>query len=135
MADFSTPEGLAAFAAEKQQQLAWALASGLPGLQSAATGRAFALTISTDDIYETVHIGQVPREEVERVKARGPDGKRIFTVAPAPEERKQLKNRAIDLTDEQVVAILDRWSENKSALGLPFVRSVWDRSGREIVNQ
>lgn len=130
MADFSTQEGIDAFKAAKEEQLAWALACGLPGLQSAITGRVYALTISTDAFYETVHIGQVPRDEIERVKS-SENGKRVYRTAVVPEERRKRINRSIDLTDEQVTQILDRWSEGRSAVDLPFVLSVWGRDGVE----
>lgn len=129
MADFSSQKGLAAFKVAKEEQLAWALASGLPGLQSAVTNRTYALTMSHNDFYETVLIGQVPRDQIEGVKGRDEKGKRTFTSSLVPEARKERKNKAIDLTDEQVVEILDLWSELRSCLSLPFVASVWGHDG------
>lgn len=134
MADFSTPEGLAEFKAAKGEQLAWALACGLPGLQSVTTGRTFGLTMSTDEFYETVYIGQVPREEFSRERTKGKDGKPVYEIRLIPENKRKRGNRPIDLTDEQVTAILDRWAKGETALALPFVLSVWGRDGQERAN-
>lgn len=127
MADFNTLEGVADFHANKRAQGEAAMASGIRGVQFVHTGRSYALICSTDDFYEAVCIGQEPRPETETY--RDPANRRQILQRELPDSRKQLKNKAIDLTDEQIVDVLDKWASRQTAFDLPFVIAVWGIDG------
>ena len=129
------PETFAQVPAFKARKLAqWQRLSGvMPGLQlvqSGEMGTQFMLTISTDDIYESLIFGQLPHVMMETTGAG-----RNIKRRPMPEARKPLDRRAIDLTDGELDQIIAAWREKQSALDLPFVLSVWDRAGQRIVKR
>jgi hypothetical protein len=116
-------EMLPQWTARKLAQYARAL-TRIPSLQLVRYGpdqSTFMLVCSTDDFYEGVIIGQPPRPQYEW---RGGERR------PVPAHRKQSDRRAIDLSDDDIDAILTRWQSGRSALGLPCVSTVWDRSGQ-----
>lgn len=121
-----TAASIPAWIARKQAQWALAVASGVAGLQLVRSGEqrtAFMMIRSTDDFYEGVIIGQLPQIET-RIDSRG-------TVYEVPNAAKKRDNREIDLSDAQVQSIIDLWSENKSALTLACVSSVFLQNGSE----
>jgi hypothetical protein len=121
LTDQSTPAEIEAFKQQKWLQGKGAMAA-LAGVQFVATNSQFTITKSTDAFYESICIGQVPREEIFRDRKNN-------TTYPLPEGRKQLRNRAIDLTDEDVLAIMGRWSRDESAVDLHAVVIAWGRDG------
>ncbi len=104
-----------------------ALASAMPGLQLVRYGPArstFMLICSRADFYEGVVIGQLPQ----RVPVAGIAARRRRPVDSA-NDQKPIDARAIDLTDDQVNAILALWENGRSALPLFFVSGVCGRDG------
>jgi hypothetical protein len=96
-----------------------------PGLQLVRNGRGrstFMLVKSTEEFYEGVLIGQLPTEK----QAADQIGRRTHYRA-SREDEKLLKHRTIDLDDDQINQILERWSRGQSAAGLVFVPRVFGR--------
>ncbi len=118
---------LAAFKARKKAQGESAMAA-LPGVSmvmSGERGSQFVISIASDDIAEAVCIGQLPHIHFELVgSAKNP------VRRAAPNERKPAEKRAIDLTDDQINAVLDRWRAGQSAASLEFLPFVFDGTGR-----
>lgn len=106
------------FIAKKQAQ--WQrIAGGLPGLQLIVFGErrsSFAIAISTEDVEEQVIIGQLPH-----VILRPANGRRGAALVDIPNDDKPIDRRRIDLSDNQIDAIIGRWSYGQSASGLSFV--------------
>ena len=106
---------------KKQSQ--WERIKGaLHGLQlvtSGEQGTQFALVCSPHDesFYESVVFGQLPQIVLVAYGSRLNPRYRN-----AKEEEKPLEKRAIDLSDDQIDAILAKWANAESALSLPFVR-------------
>jgi hypothetical protein len=42
--------------------------------------------------------------------------------------------QAIDLSDEEIAQVVERWAAGRSAIDLPFVPCVWGRDGRPRTN-
>lgn len=112
------------FIAQKVSQ--WEkISTAQPGLQIVRNGRGkstFMLVKSTDTFYEGVLIGQLPTEK----RAADQVGRRTHYRA-AREDEKDIKHRAIDLDDDQINQVLERWGRGKSASGLSFVPRVFGR--------
>ncbi len=118
---------IAGFIARKQAQFD-AIAGAMPGLQlirSGERGSQIMLVISTESMYEGVVIGQLPHVVVERATAGKSIGRRF-----APDHKKPLDRRAIDLNDAEVAAIIAAWSVGKSAITVPTVTHIYDRAGK-----
>lgn len=116
-----------AFVARKLAQCR-AVANRTPGLQIIVSGERrsqIMLVISTDDRYEGVVVGQLPHVVVERTTGGKNVGRRF-----APEHKKPFEARAVDLTDEQVDAIVAAWVSGRSALTVPAVTHVYDKHGK-----
>ena len=96
--------------------------NALPHLQLIQAGdhAQFMLVYSTEEFYEGIVIGQLPRIQI---AGKG----RIV-----PEAQRRAENQRIDLSDDQIDAVLVYWEDGKSALELPFIKSVWNREGREV---
>jgi hypothetical protein len=105
-------------------------AAGLMGnLQLIRHGQgqsSFMLVHSSDDFYEGIVIGQLPQEQFHLT---GPATKR--ERVQVAEKKKHPKRRSIDLSDEQIDLVLERWAEGDTALDLPFVDRVWCKDGKE----
>jgi hypothetical protein len=106
------------------------ISPAMPGLQlitSGEQGTQFMLVCSLHDgsFYEGVIIGQLPHVVMEET---GPPHRR--RTQPAPDDRKPLERRSIDLDDEQLDQILALWRERKTALSLAFVEAVWGSDGK-----
>lgn len=117
-----TPDALAQLPQWKARKAAqWErIATVLPGLQLVRYGEqqsAHMLVYSTDDLYEGVIYGRLPKQRVK--PPRGPRPAETVIV-----------EKLIDLTDEQIDAVLARWQAKRSALDLEFIEAVWDRDGR-----
>ena len=100
-----------------------------PNLQLVRHGQGqshFMLVHSTEDFYEGVVIGQLPQVQLQLV---GPPGRQ--EKKHVPEKKKDPSRRSIDLSDEQIDQVLERWAGGDTALDLPFVECVWDRQGQE----
>ena len=102
----------------------------VPGLQMAQAGEAgteFTLTCSAHDgsFYESIVFGALPQIVL---RATGP---RKFPVyKDVPEAEKPLDKRGVDLSDDQIDAILALWEKKQSAFSLDFVASVWGPDGK-----
>lgn len=109
---------LAAYKARKVAQ--WErVASAIPGLQmiqSGDRGTSFTIGWSSGDDFEGVIFGQLPH--VHLVLTGSP---RNPVRRDAANDAKPIEKRAIDLTDEQIDAVIDAWRRGWSALTLPFV--------------
>lgn len=117
------------FLAETEAQ--WSRFSGaIPGLQcirSGDSGSQVMLVYSTDDLYEGVVIAQLPHVVMQRSGSpRNP------VLRPAPESKKPHDKRAIAMSDEEVAQVIEAWRSGRSALDLPHVSHVYDRSGRLV---
>lgn len=103
------------------------IAGSMPGLQFVASGERgtqFMIVCSTPDFYEGVVIGQLAHLVMETYGSPAQPRRRAI-----PNAKKPLDRRGIDLTDEQVDAVLDRWRLGRSAIDLPFVAAIYDLSG------
>lgn len=117
-----TPDARAQLPLWKSRKAAqWERIAGtLPGLQLVKYGEAgssYMLTYSRDEFYESILIGRLPQQV--RRPARG----------PRPAET-VITETLIDLTDEQIDAVLARWQRKRSAVDLDFIEAVWDRDGK-----
>jgi hypothetical protein len=78
------------------------------------------------DFYEKIVFGRLPlRHKVPKSKHKLPQSEadwRDATPAETP-----LHKHGIDLTDDQIDAVLGKWVNNESAADLPFISSVWRR--------
>lgn len=120
-------EKIAAFVARKIDQCE-RVQSRTPGIQIIVSGEMrsqIMLVTSTDAMYEGVVVGQLPHVVVERTTGGKNVGRRF-----APEHKKPFEARAIDLTDEQVDAIVAAWVSGRSALTVPAVTHVYDKHGK-----
>lgn len=96
------------------------IAGMLPGLQLVKYGEAgssYMLTYSVENFYESILIGRLPQQV--RRPARG----------PRPAET-VITETLIDLTDDEIDAVLARWQTKRSVVDLPFVETVWGRDGQ-----
>lgn len=100
-----------------------------PGLQlvRAANKTQWMLIYSVPEFYEGVVIGQLERRETE-VKMVA----RKKTAVDLPNNKKSIEKRGIDLSDDQVAKIVERWKAGKSAKSLKFVSCVWGRDGEPV---
>jgi hypothetical protein len=121
--------GLAAFraATDAQWKRIAATMTGLQLISAGESGSQVMLVISRADFYEGVVIAQLPHVVIERVGSR-----RNPTRREAPNERKPFDKRQIMLTDAEIDAILARWRDGRSAIGLPGVPQVQDANGRIV---
>lgn len=107
---------------KERKQAQWErIKDRIPGLQLVRYGErntTYMLTVSTPDFYESVMIGRLPY--VKPVPRRGAKSEEFKEILPL-----------IDLADEQIDAIIERWEMQRSALGLTGVGSVWGHDGRE----
>jgi len=125
-----TQAAIPAFLAKKRAQ--WErVKDAIHGLQFAQSGEGggpqFVLACSTHDgaFYESLVIGQLPQVVLEPYGSpRNP------RYRPAPESRKPLDKRAVDLSDDQIDQILALWDKAQSAFSLDFVASVWGPDGK-----
>ncbi|HEY1244367.1 MAG TPA: hypothetical protein VGF29_05995 [Hyphomicrobiaceae bacterium] len=88
------------------------------------------------EFYEGVLIGQLPLTVMERIRVRtgvARDNRVVMGRRPMPDHKKPLHKRGVDLSDEEIDQVLERWRVRRSALGLPFVTAVWGRDGRMVV--
>ena len=101
----------------------------IPGLQLIKSGEGqhqYELVCSRDAteeaqaFYEGVVIGQLPQVLMERAGPRTRIGGKTAR-RPAPEHKKPVRLRAIDLSDEEIGAILACWELGKTALDMPCV--------------
>ena len=105
----------------------WERISGImPGLQLVRSrGRTqYMLACSTDGFYEGLLIGQLPEEHYVMTGSSLNPRRRAAEIHEKPHDR-----REIDLTDDQIDQILQRWAQGATALNLPFVDRVWNREG------
>ena len=79
----------------------------------------YMLVRSTSELYEGIIFGRLPKQRIKPQRGNRP---------PSVE----LVEALIDLTDEQIDAVLELWKRNRSALELEFIEAVYDRTGRRI---
>lgn len=93
----------------------------------------FMVRFETPEFCESILIGQLPQmHEISKLKNRRPE--KPEDVRQATEEEKPRFKQRIDLTDDQIDAVLARWAGNESVLKppqLPFIKSVWKKDGKE----
>lgn len=107
-----------------------AVMDAMPGLQLATSGLAgtqYMLTCSAHDgsFYESIVFGQLPTIVLEEYGSKF--NRRYRDTA---EDQKPIDARAIDLSDEQIAAVLAHWAAGKTAAGLPFVAYVVGADGK-----
>lgn len=114
-----------------KKQAQWdRIKDSLHGLQLATSGEQgtqFTLVCSPHDesFYEGVVFGQLPQIALK------PYGSRLNPrFKDMKDEEKPLEKRAIDLTNEQIDAILAKWASKESAISLPFVLAVIGPDGK-----
>lgn len=99
----------------------------VPGLQMVEYGEdrsTFMLTYSVEGTYESIIFGRLPVIYLERTGVRGQD------IRNAMEAKKPEDKQSIDLNDQQLDMVVKKWSTGRSALELPYAKSVWKREGR-----
>lgn len=117
---------LTAWRAKKNAQ--WERVNGfIPGLQLVCARKQtqYMLVCSRDDFYEGALIGQIPVEHVINKGTALRPRKHVATEAEKP-----INKRGVDLTNNQIDELLAQWERGLTALSLPFVPAVWDRSGK-----
>jgi hypothetical protein len=121
-----------AFKAKKQAQ--WErVKDSLHGLQLAVSGEVgthFVLTCSPhdDSFYESIVFGQLPSVVLEMY------GSPLNPMYRDIEEaKKPFEAGRIDLTDDQVDAVITAWRAGQSALSLPFIAAVYGIDGQKRV--
>ena len=122
MLDPISDQDLAAFKARKLAQ--WErMASGQTGLQMIQSGeRATQFSMATEigGVHEAVVFGQLPHVVTKRIGSlKNP------VLQPALDHEKPHDKRAIDLSDDDIGAVLSAWCDGRSARGLPNVPSVY----------
>ena len=113
---------LPAFIARKRAQ--WeSFSSAMPGLQMVEDANGLRFTVLYGPLEEGVIFGQ-PEAEMKDVNARAVvnDRKPLF-------DKYGRGCRGIDLTDDQLSAVLRKWRDGSSALDLPFVPAVHTPKG------
>lgn len=114
-----------------KKQAQWdAVKDTLSGLQLAVSGldgTQYMLTCSAHDgsFYESVIFGQLPQIVLEEYGSKF--NRRYRDTA---EDQKPIDARAIDLSDEQIAAVLAHWAVGKTAAGLPFIAYVVGADGK-----
>lgn len=108
------PDAIAAFRARKRAQ--WdRIAGTLPGLGMVQAGEQrtqFALVYAGHGREEQVIYGQLPHTVIEH-QGTGPFRRR----AAVPDARKPIEKRAIDLSDDEIDAVLAAWRNGAAARG------------------
>lgn len=99
--------------------------AGLSMAQSGEFGTQFVMgKMIADGVHEAVIIGQLPHRVIERFgSTRNP------VIREAPNERKPIERRRIDLSDGEIAAVLGAWARGETALGLPGVPALY-RNGQ-----
>lgn len=88
------------------------------------------MTWSSDAFYEGIMFGQLPESyPIATGVARLVKGERQMEFREATEAEKPLYYRGLDLTNEQIDAVLALWKQNRSALELPFIPVVLKADG------
>lgn len=105
----------------------------LAGLQLAQAGEGgceFMLTCSPHDgqFYESVVFGALPQIVLEPYGSPARPKYR-----DAPEAKKPIDKRGVDLSDDQIDTILALWGKGQSSFALDFVASVWGPGGKRHV--
>lgn len=110
---------------------------GIRGLQLARHGEGkstFMLTMSRGNFYESILFGQLPQiHRVPKNPSASARRDRPEHWREATEDEKPRDKKRIDLTDEQIDAVLAVWVKGITALTLAFVESVWRADGKEYV--
>lgn len=110
---------VAAFKARKAEQGAQAMLA-LAGISMTSSGeRGSSFTLCYDG-RETVIIGQLPH--IATVTTGSP---RNPVRRDMPNDKKPIEKREIDLTDDQIAAIIATWKRGGSALEHDFVPAVF----------
>lgn len=91
----------------------------------------FMLVFSSDDFYEAVVFGQLPQVHKVPKNPKRPVTRQSDWREAAEHEKPRAKRR-IDLSDGEIDQVLAKWRGGVTALGLPFVTSVWRRDGEEV---
>jgi hypothetical protein len=118
---------IAAFKAAKREQGTRALheLGGGSLICAGQSGTQIMLRFERDGFAEGVVIGQMA--QVHLVAS----GSRVNPILrDAPNDKKPIEKRAVDLTDAQVDAVIGRWLDGRSAADLPFITHVYDASGK-----
>lgn len=88
------------------------------------------MTWSSDPFYEGIMFGQLPESyRIATGIVRLVKGERQMEFREATEAEKPLYYRGLDLTNDQIDAVLALWKQNQSALGLRFVDCVLKADG------
>jgi hypothetical protein len=116
---------------EAKKMAQWQRIAGrIPGLQLVRSGEAkssFMLVCSTESFYEAVLIGQL--EQVEREMLSGAS---MFNPVYRDKHNsvKAIHRQAVDLSDEEIEAVVTQWGTGNSVARLPFVTTVWGIDGK-----
>lgn len=125
MLEESNRSAVMAFIARKHDQ--WdRISASMPGLQliqSGELGSQIMMVCSVEGFYEGVVIGQLPHIHIEVAGSPKNPVRR-----PAPNERKPVEKRGIDLDDAEIDAVLACWKAKRSALGV--VPQIYDGNGK-----
>lgn len=118
---------LTAFKIRKTAQgaAAMAYAAGVSMVVSGEQGSQIVISIANDQIAEAVIIGQLPH-----IHLKSTGSPKNPVRRDAPNDQKPVEKRAIDLTDDQVRAVLDTWAAGRSALEHDFIVAIYDSHGR-----
>lgn len=106
-----TDAEIAEFIERKQRQ--WQRLNAPTGTHMIQSGERGTQFVIANNSGEAVIFGQLPHEVFEHVGSP-----RNSVRRPVPENRKPLNARAIDLTDEQLEAIIQAWVAGRSAVSV-----------------
>lgn len=102
-------------------------------IRSGEAQTQFMVRYDPEGFCEAILIGQLPQmHEISKLKNRRPE--KPEDVRQATDDEKPGFKRRIDLTDDQIDAVLARWARNESVLKPPqlaFIKSVWRADGKE----
>lgn len=123
--DPETTETVSSFLERKRLQ--WetlAAPYGVQMIQSGERGTQVCIAFNVGNVHESVVIGQWPHTHVHHGgSARNPARR------PALDHEKPIEKRRIDMTDDEVKAVIVGWLLGKSVVGMPGALMVY-RNGK-----
>lgn len=119
---------ISVFKTDKHRQAATIIApAGAQIIQAGEQGTQFTMATEIDGVHEAVIFGQWPHLVMKTGGSPKNPVKRTALDAEKPIEK-----RSIDMTDEQIRAVLAAWNAGQSAKGLPGVVAFY-RNGKLAV--
>lgn len=123
-----TSETVASFIERKRKQ--WetlAAPHGVQMVRSGEGGTQIAIGFNLGDVHEGVVIGQWPMVVMKNVGSPRNPVRRL-----ALEHEKPIERRRIDMTDDEIKAVVTGWLFGKSVVGMPGAVLVY-RNGKLVV--